>query len=101
LKRLFCLLGVWLDRNRAASLDVAVIKKVLRSSEITDVKQILVAIVSMLVGLIKSVAPDRAYQNHATRSEARQVRDIDSMLLGSLFSRLPFKLALTLARAPQ
>ena len=41
------------------ALDVAVVKKILRTEEITDAKQILVAIVSMLVGLIKSVAPDR------------------------------------------
>jgi four helix bundle protein len=46
----------------AASLDVAVVKKLLRAEEIIDAKQILVAIVSMLVGLIKSVAPDRTYQ---------------------------------------
>ena len=46
----------------AASLDVAVLKKLLRAEEIAEAKQILVAIVSMLVGLIKSVAPDRNYQ---------------------------------------
>ena len=46
----------------AASLDVAVVKKFLRAVEISDAKQLLIAIVSMLVGLIKSVAPHRAYQ---------------------------------------
>ena len=46
----------------AASLDVAVVKKFLRAEEISDAKQLLIAIVSMLVGLIKSVAPHRAYQ---------------------------------------
>ena len=46
----------------AASLDVAVVKKILRVQEITGAKQILVSVVSMLVGLIKSIAPDRTYQ---------------------------------------
>jgi four helix bundle protein len=46
----------------AACLDVAVVKKLLRAEEIIDAKQMLVAIVSMLVGLIKSVSPDRTYQ---------------------------------------
>jgi four helix bundle protein len=46
----------------AATLDVAVVKKALRAEEIVEAKQVLVAIVSMLVGLIKSVAPDRNYQ---------------------------------------
>jgi four helix bundle protein len=45
----------------AASLDVAVVKKFLRSEEITDAKKMLVAVVSMLVGLIKSTTPDRTY----------------------------------------
>ena len=45
----------------AAALDVAVVKKLLRPEEITDAKQILVAVVSMLVGLIKSVTPNRTY----------------------------------------
>ena len=45
----------------AACLDVAVVKKLLRSEEIADAKQMLVAIVSMLVGLIRSVTPDRTY----------------------------------------
>jgi four helix bundle protein len=46
----------------AAALDVTVVKKILRVDEITEAKQILIAIVSMLVGLIRSVAPDRTYQ---------------------------------------
>jgi four helix bundle protein len=49
----------------AAALDVAVVKKALRAEEITDAKQLLVAIVSMLVALIKSVAPNRNYQGTA------------------------------------
>ena len=46
----------------AAALDVAVVKKALRAEEITDAKQVLVAVVSMLVALIKSVSPNRNYQ---------------------------------------
>jgi four helix bundle protein len=46
----------------AASLDVAVVKRILRAEEITDTKRLLVAVVSTLVGLIKSVAPDRNLQ---------------------------------------
>src|SRR6187401_2364958 len=37
----------------AAALDVGVVKQALRAEEISDAKQMLVAIVSMLVGLIK------------------------------------------------
>ena len=46
----------------AACLDVAVVKKILRSAEIHEGKQILIAVVSMLIGLIKAVAPDRTYE---------------------------------------
>jgi four helix bundle protein len=46
----------------AAALDVAVAKKILRRDEITDAKQILIGVVSMLVKLIKSVAPGRTYR---------------------------------------
>ena len=46
----------------AAALDVAVVKKALRAEEITDAKQVMVAVVSMLVALIKSVSPNRNYQ---------------------------------------
>jgi four helix bundle protein len=46
----------------AACLDVLVIKKVLKSADISEAKEILIRVVSMLVGLIKSVAPDRLYE---------------------------------------
>lgn len=49
----------------AACLDVLVVKKVLQSHDITEVKNILIRIVSMLVGLIKAVAPDRVYEEPA------------------------------------
>ena len=45
----------------AAALDVAAVKKLVSAEEITDAKQMLIAVVSMLVGLIRSVAPDRTY----------------------------------------
>ena len=46
----------------AACLDVLVVKKILKSHEITEAKAVLVRVVSMLVGLIKAVAPDRVYE---------------------------------------
>ncbi|MEY2562696.1 MAG: hypothetical protein QOH88_889 [Verrucomicrobiota bacterium] len=46
----------------AASLDVLVAKRVLPANEIIDGKMLLRPIVSMLVGLIKSVAPDRIFE---------------------------------------
>jgi four helix bundle protein len=49
----------------AACLDVPVVKKVLKNPEITEAKEILVRFVSMLVGLIKAVAPDRVYEEPA------------------------------------
>ena len=52
----------------AASLDIAVVKISWGELEITDAKQILVSIVSMLVGLIKSVAPDRIYSRPADKA---------------------------------
>jgi len=39
-----------------------VVKKVLKKQEITEAKAILVSVVSMLVGLIKAVAPNRIYE---------------------------------------
>jgi four helix bundle protein len=45
----------------AACLDVLVVKRILTSQEIARPKDTLVAVVSMLVGLIKSIAPDRVY----------------------------------------
>ena len=46
----------------AACLDVLVVKKILQPENIIEAKQILVSVVSMLVGLIKAVAPDRVYR---------------------------------------
>ena len=46
----------------AACLDVLVAKRVLQPHEITDGKNLLRPIVAMLVGLIKSVAPDRVFE---------------------------------------
>jgi four helix bundle protein len=46
----------------AACLDGLVVKKILVSIEIKDAKDSLLKIVSMLVGLIKSVAPNRIYE---------------------------------------
>ena len=46
----------------AACLDVLVVKKVFALTEIAPAKERLIKIVSMLVGLIKSVAPDRVYE---------------------------------------
>src|SRR5947199_8601802 len=45
----------------AACLDVLVVKNVLTHAEIKEPKEILIRVVSMLVGLIKAVAPDRVY----------------------------------------
>ena len=47
----------------AACLDVLVIKKIFASAETQNAKGSLLEIVSMLVGLIKSVAPDRVYED--------------------------------------
>jgi|SRR5581483_3985487 len=47
----------------AACLDVLVVKKVVERHEINEAKAILVRVVSMLVGLIKAVAPDRVYED--------------------------------------
>jgi four helix bundle protein len=49
----------------AACLDVLVVKKVLTEPDIISSKEILRSIVSMLVGLIRSVAPDRVYEEPA------------------------------------
>jgi four helix bundle protein len=46
----------------AACLDVLVVKKVLSREKIEEPKQKLVSVVSMLVGLIKAVAPGRIYE---------------------------------------
>ena len=49
----------------AACLDVLVVKKILTNAETTRGKEILLSVVSMLVGLIKAVAPDRVYEDGA------------------------------------
>ena len=46
----------------AAALDVLVAKRMLQKNEIIEGKEILRPIVSMLVGLNKSVAPDRVFE---------------------------------------
>jgi four helix bundle protein len=46
----------------AASLDVLVAKRVLQPNEIIEGKELLRPIVAMLVGLIRSVAPDRVFE---------------------------------------
>jgi four helix bundle protein len=46
----------------AACLDVLVVKKVVQPKDITEAKETLARVVSMLVGRIKSVAPDRVYE---------------------------------------
>ena len=61
----------------AACLDVLVLKKVFKNQEITDAKTILIKVVSMLVGLIKAVAPDRVYEepgNYVARLPKEQVK---------------------------
>jgi four helix bundle protein len=46
----------------AACLDMAVVKKILQPADIVEAKRMLLSVVSMLVGLIKAVAPDRVYE---------------------------------------
>ena len=61
----------------AACLDVLMVKKVLKKQEITEAKWILVSVVSMLVGLIKAVAPDRIYEepgDYVARLPEEQVK---------------------------
>lgn len=50
----------------AACLDVAVVKKILQPGDIEEAKRMLLSVVSMLVGLIKAVAPDRVYEGPGT-----------------------------------
>jgi four helix bundle protein len=47
----------------AACLDVLVVKKILDLEDIAEPKSKLISVVSMLVGLIKSIAPDRVYED--------------------------------------
>jgi four helix bundle protein len=49
----------------AAALDVLVAKRVMQANEIIEGKELLRPIVAMLVGLIKSVAPDRVFEDAA------------------------------------
>jgi four helix bundle protein len=60
----------------AACLDVLVVKKVLRHEEIVEAKEILVRVVSMLVGLIKAVAPNRVYEEPADYIAALPVEQV-------------------------
>ena len=53
-------------RECAAYLDVAVVKKILQPGDILEAKQRLLSVVSMLVGLIKAVAPNRVYEEQGT-----------------------------------
>jgi len=50
----------------AACLDVLVVKKLLSTRDVEEPKKRLVGVVSMLVGLIKAVAPDRVYEEPAS-----------------------------------
>lgn len=61
----------------AACLDVLVVKKVLTDADISRGKEILLGVVSMLVGLIKAIAPDRVYDdagNYITKLPEEQVK---------------------------
>ena len=61
----------------AACLDVLVVKKVLEKRDIAQSKENLISVVSMLVGLIKSVAPGRVYETpeeYLTSLPAEQVK---------------------------
>ena len=63
----------------AACLDVLVVKKILKQ-EITEAKAVLIKVVSMLVGLIKAVAPDRVYEEpggYVARLPEEQVKEQD------------------------
>jgi four helix bundle protein len=53
----------------AACLDVLVAKGILQGDKIGTGKELLRPIVSMLVGLIKSVAPDRVFEDAANYGE--------------------------------
>jgi len=62
-----------------ACLDVLVVKKILKQ-EITEAKAVLIKVVSMLVGLIKAVAPDRVYEEpggYVARLPEEQVKEQD------------------------
>jgi four helix bundle protein len=61
----------------AACLDVLRVKNVLAEADIVPLKDILLSVVSMLVGLIKSVAPDRVYEEpseYVAKLPAEQVK---------------------------
>jgi four helix bundle protein len=63
-----------------ACLDVTVVKKILQPGDISEAKRMLLSVVSMLVGLIKAVAPDRVYEGQGTygpqlAAEQEQVKE--------------------------
>ena len=49
----------------AACLDVLIVRNILQREDIAAPKEALVRIVSMLVGLIKAIAPNRVYEGEA------------------------------------
>ena len=54
-----------------------VVKKVLTGADISRGKEILLGVVSMLVGLIKAIAPDRVYEDagdYVTKLPEEQVK---------------------------
>ena len=61
----------------AAGLDVLVAKRILEKSEVQPGKDRLVEIVSMFVGLIKSVSQDRFYEERAEYMVGGQDLDVD------------------------
>lgn len=63
----------------AGCLDVLVAKKKIKAEEAAEGKEIILPIVSMLVGLIKRTSPDRVYEKRALygRSEGEGTYDYD------------------------
>ena len=53
----------------AACFDVLVVKKLLSAEDVSAAKEMLVSIVSMLVGLTKAIAPNRVYEDPAEFGE--------------------------------
>lgn len=53
----------------AACFDVLVVKKLLSAENVSPAKEMLVGIVSMLVGLTKAIAPNRVYKDAAEFGE--------------------------------
>ena len=76
----------------AACLDVLVVKKVLSQDKIEDPKRTLVSVVSMLVGLIKAVAPGRVYEespNYIASLPDEQVKEKEQDKRSSKNPNLP------------